>query len=137
MTRAEERHLDGLAGDHSARQEYLTVLRSRRAAAEENLRRAGESYARSALVTVAACLLLPPAVAFGTLVFLFGPALAAAHHLAGDWGEVDEDDRAENDLSLREGFRLLSAYRTKHGVKFWVITEADRSATTVLLPSEY
>lgn len=62
---------------------------------------------------------------------------ALDRHLAGDWGEVDEDDRAENDLSLREGFRLLSVYRTKHGVKFWVITEADRSATTVLLPEEY
>jgi hypothetical protein len=62
---------------------------------------------------------------------------ALERHLAGDWGEVDEEDRAENDLSLREGFRLLSAYRTRHGVKFWVITEADRSLTTVLLPSEY
>ena len=64
-------------------------------------------------------------------------AAALDRHLAGDWGEVDEEDRAENDLSLRAGFRLLSVYRAQHGVKFWVITEADRSATTVLLPSEY
>lgn len=62
---------------------------------------------------------------------------ALDRHLSGDWGEVCPADRRENDLSLREGFRLLSAYRTKAGVVFWVITEADRSVTTVLLPSEY
>jgi len=49
---------------------------------------------------------------------------------------VNKDDREENELSLREGFRLLSAYR-HDGVKFWLITEADRSCTTVLLPEEY
>jgi hypothetical protein len=48
--------------------------------------------------------------------------------------DVDEHDWQENELSLREGFRLLSAYHTDTGLKFWVITEADRSATTVLLP---
>ena len=58
-------------------------------------------------------------------------------HATGDWGQVDEDDRRENELSLREGFRLLSAYRLSTGVKIWLITEADRSATTVLLPEEY
>ncbi len=62
---------------------------------------------------------------------------ALSRHAAGDWGEVDPDDWAENDLSLREGFRILSAYRSAAGVKFWIITEADRSATTVLLPDEY
>ncbi len=64
-------------------------------------------------------------------------AAALDRHLAGDWGEVCPDDRAENDLSLRDGLRILSTYRTEHGVKFWVITEADRSVTTVLLPDEY
>ena len=58
-------------------------------------------------------------------------------HMSADWGEVSEDDAQENDLSLREGFRLLSSYRTAKGQKIWIITEADRSVTTILLPSEY
>ena len=58
-------------------------------------------------------------------------------HVSGDWGELDADDRRENELSLREGFRLLSAYHLTTGEKMWIITEADRSATTLLLPSEY
>lgn len=62
---------------------------------------------------------------------------ALLRHLTGDWGDVDEHDREENELSLKEGFRLLSAYRSAKGVKFWIITEADRSATTVLLPEDY
>jgi len=60
-----------------------------------------------------------------------------SRHVAGDWGELDEADRQENELSVREGFRILSAYTLSSGVKVWVITEADRSATTILLPSEY
>lgn len=58
-------------------------------------------------------------------------------HQRGDWGDVCEEDRRENELSLRKGFRLLSVYRTKAGVKLYIITEHDRSATTILLPSEY
>lgn len=58
-------------------------------------------------------------------------------HVVGDWGDLSEDDKQENELSLREGYRLLSAYHLESGIKVWVITEADRSATTVLLPSEY
>ena len=58
-------------------------------------------------------------------------------HHEGDWGLVSEEDREENELSLREGFRLLSAYVSSGGVRVWVITEADRSVTTVLLPEEY
>lgn len=67
------------------------------------------------------------------------PEILAAlqRHLTGDWGDVDEHDRKENELSLKEGFRLLSVYRSARGVKFWIITEADRSATTVLLPEDY
>jgi hypothetical protein len=57
-------------------------------------------------------------------------------HLQGDWGDISEEDKKENELSLREGFRLLSSYNTKAG-KLWLITEADRSATTFLLPEEY
>jgi len=58
-------------------------------------------------------------------------------HQCGDWGEVDEPDRQENELSLQEGFRLLSVYRAANGTQFWIITEADRSVTTVLLPEDY
>ena len=63
--------------------------------------------------------------------------LALRRHQAGDWGDVDAHDRQENELSLREGFRLLSVYRSAAGVRFWVISESDRSLTTVLLPEDY
>lgn len=58
-------------------------------------------------------------------------------HQYGDWGEVCKDDADENNFSLKNGFRILSAYKTNGGEKLWIITEADRSATTILLPSEY
>jgi len=58
-------------------------------------------------------------------------------HMSCDWGELSADDVLENELSLEQGFRLLSNYRTGKGQQLWIITEADRSATTVLLPSEY
>jgi hypothetical protein len=57
-----------------------------------------------------------------------------AHH---DWGEVEEADKAANDKALQRGGRLLSKYHTTHGAALYVITEADRSTTTILLPSEY
>jgi hypothetical protein len=61
-----------------------------------------------------------------------------ARRVRGDWGELCEEDRKENQLSLERGFRLLSSYRTSSGdAKVWVITEADRSVTTLLLPEEY
>lgn len=62
---------------------------------------------------------------------------ALRRHLTGDWGDLDEEDRQENELSLREGYRMLSAYQTANDIRFWIITEADRSATTILLPEEY
>jgi hypothetical protein len=58
-------------------------------------------------------------------------------HAQGDWGDVCEDDKTANDEAIREGSRILSAYRTANGVKLWVITEADRSSTCCLLPSDY
>jgi hypothetical protein len=58
-------------------------------------------------------------------------------HVVGEWGNLDEEDRRENELSLVHGFRLLSAYQLSTGVRLWIITEADRSATTLLLPEEY
>lgn len=62
---------------------------------------------------------------------------AIARHSLCDWGECCTKDVAENEFSLKEGFRLLSVYRDRNGVKFWIITEADRSVTTALLPEEY
>lgn len=58
-------------------------------------------------------------------------------HQVGDWGNVGPEDWAENELSLRQGLRLLSAYNLPSGKRLWVITEADRSVTTALLPREY
>ena len=58
-------------------------------------------------------------------------------HMSGDWGELSDDDIKENEFSLEQGFRLLSRYETAKGERLWIITEADRSATTILLPIEY
>jgi hypothetical protein len=60
-----------------------------------------------------------------------------ARHARGDWGDLDAHDIAENQFSLDHGFRLLSSYTTSAGDKLLIITEADRSATTLLLPEEY
>ena len=60
-----------------------------------------------------------------------------SRHVRGDWGDLPKEDKDENQLSLNKGFRLLSSYRTTAGDKLWVITEADRSHTTLLLPDEY
>lgn len=60
-----------------------------------------------------------------------------SRHMNGDWGEVCAEDWTENDRSVHSGTRILSAYRLATGVKIWVITEADRSVTTLLLPEEY
>jgi len=58
-------------------------------------------------------------------------------HVVGDWGDLDTADMAENELSLVAGFRLLSGYSLPDGTRIWIITEADRSCTTLLLPEEY
>ncbi len=68
------------------------------------------------------------------------PAEFIARHAAADWGEMCAEDAAENALSLARGFRIFLAYaydKAEPDAKVWVITEADRSATTLLLPSEY
>jgi hypothetical protein len=65
------------------------------------------------------------------------PTAYLHRHNRADWGDVDEHDSVENELSLKRGFRLLSAYTLRSGVKVWIITEADRSSTTILLPEEY
>jgi len=57
-------------------------------------------------------------------------------HASGDWGDLCEEDRDENELSLTNGLRLMSRYEFRN-LKVWVITEADRTATTILFPEEY
>jgi hypothetical protein len=64
-----------------------------------------------------------------------GPFLR--RHVMGDWGDVESGDAKLNDEAVGEGTRILSAYRTKAGDRLWIITEADRTATTLLLPEEY
>jgi hypothetical protein len=56
---------------------------------------------------------------------------------AGDWGDVDEEDWALNDQTLLDGSQVVSAYTLRTGMKIWVLTEADRTVTTLLLPSDY
>jgi hypothetical protein len=58
-------------------------------------------------------------------------------HVTGDWGALGDEDRAENNYSLKHGFRILSSYKTATGEKLWLITEADRSVTTLLQPEDY
>ena len=59
-----------------------------------------------------------------------------SRHVIGDWGDLDEEDKQENELSVQKGFRILSAYG-RGKTRLWVITEADRSVTTILRPDEY
>lgn len=64
-------------------------------------------------------------------------ARAVKRHAAGDWGVIGDEDKARNDEAVHEGGRLLSVYRSRDGEAFWILTEADRSATTVLMPEDY
>ena len=91
---------------------------------------------------------MPPKFALGQLVATPGALEALKEsatgfipyiqrHQRGDWGDVCAEDKAENELSLENGFRLLSAYTLPGDCKIWIITEADRSSTTILLPEEY
>ncbi len=65
------------------------------------------------------------------------PSDFLSRHAQGDWGSVSPGDSRLNDEALIDGTRLLSAYATLNGVRIWIITEADRSSTTLLLPEEY
>ena len=62
---------------------------------------------------------------------------ALERHFVGDWGDLTEQDWRENEYAVDRDLRLFSAYQTEDGTRFWIITEADRSVTTLLLPSEY
>jgi hypothetical protein len=65
------------------------------------------------------------------------PQALLLRHQTGDWGDLDNEDKSTNDRSVNTGGRILSSYKVKPGVPVWVITEWDRSSTTILLPSEY
>ena len=63
--------------------------------------------------------------------------IAMGRHAAGDWGNASGEDKKLNDEAIESGYQIMSVYVSQEGVKFWIITEADRSATTVLLPEDY
>jgi len=65
------------------------------------------------------------------------PADFLDRHVRGDWGNIDPADKGMNEQALRDGARIFSVYVTRKGVKLWVITEADRASTCILLPDEY
>lgn len=65
------------------------------------------------------------------------PEYLLLRHAKGDWGDINEHDAHQNCFALRAGLRILSAYKLKSGKTIWIITEADRSSTTLLLPDEY
>lgn len=65
------------------------------------------------------------------------PAVFLSRHINGDWGDCCREDAEANNQALQDGSRIFSVYHTAKGVKIWVITEADRSSTCILLPSEY
>ncbi len=66
------------------------------------------------------------------------PSELLSRHLSGDWGTIDEEDRLENDLAVANGMRIMSVYEMpESGEVVWIITECDRSVTTLLLPEEY
>jgi hypothetical protein len=65
------------------------------------------------------------------------PATYIVRHARGDWGDIGPEDIKENELSLDKYLRLMSAYVLPDGTRIWIITEADRSATTILLPEDY
>jgi hypothetical protein len=65
------------------------------------------------------------------------PLSLLARHLSGDWGTVCEEDAALNDEALCSGLRILSAYEIAPDATLWILTEADRAVTTLLLPDEY
>jgi hypothetical protein len=65
------------------------------------------------------------------------PNVYLDRHLSGDWGDLDEFDKLQNESALENDYRILSAYTLSNGTRIWIITEADRSSTCLLLPSDY
>ena len=71
------------------------------------------------------------------ILLLHDIATALLRHAKGDWGDVCPEDRNANESALLDGLRLFSVYHDRKGVKFWIITQADRNTTTVFLPADY
>jgi hypothetical protein len=65
------------------------------------------------------------------------PSELLERHSLGDWGDVPPEDARENEYALNHGFRVMSSYLLPTGERVWIVTEADRSSTCILLPSEY
>ena len=65
------------------------------------------------------------------------PVELLVRHVTGDWGDLDEEDKEKNNLSVEKGFRILSSYKLQTDGKVWIITESNRSTTTLLLPEDY
>jgi len=89
-----------------------------------------------------ACPIFPPGQLVATanaLAHITHDDIMAAlqRHVIGDWGDVCAEDKQTNDLAVAEGTRILSVYHAANGTKFWIVSEADRSSTTVLLPEDY
>lgn len=82
-------------------------------------------------------LVATPAVIASLHAAQVSPMQLLCRHVRGDWGEISEADLQSNNRALDDGSRLLSAYTLPTNVRVWIITEADRSATTILLPREY
>lgn len=82
-------------------------------------------------------LVMTPGVAYLVEEGSLRPAQYLARHFTGDWGDLSDRDRAANNAAVHRGERLLSSYRITDTLTLWIITEADRSATTLLLPHEY
>lgn len=82
-------------------------------------------------------LLMTPGAQAAFLAAGQSPLSFLLRHSQGDWGDVDAADKRANDRDLRDGGRLLSSYHLQDGTKLWLITEADRSSSTFLLPEEY
>ena len=88
------------------------------------------AFSRSQIVATPGALALLEQANQSPLEFL-------SRHLRGDWGDLCQDDKTENELSLKCGFRLMSSYQVTDTERLWIITGADRSVTTLLLPAEY
>ena len=81
-------------------------------------------------------IVVTPGASYGLHLIERHPVQLLARHATGDWGRLPEQDIEENERSLKHGYRLFSAYDVEDA-RFYVITEHDRSVTTVLLPEEY
>lgn len=99
------------------------------------------SPARPALLPLGHVAATPGAVeALEVQAGALAPVLAAAllsRHARGDWGDLDAHDRGVNEVAVQNGYRVMSEYRLGTGAKIWIITEADRSMTTLLVPNDY